>query len=99
MKSCKVSDYHSTSGLQDDYQDERQTNLIAAKAALSCFQGKAVVCSLLTYFSCAPNQPLNYSPALFETAFNAACYYIGKKDYVKALKYLNEAESTIVLHH
>ncbi|VDK34243.1 unnamed protein product [Taenia asiatica] len=95
VKSCKVSSFYQISGLQDDYQDERQTNLIAAKAALSCFQGKAVVCSLFTHFSFAPNQPLNYSPALFETAFNTACYYIGIKDYVKALKYLNEAESTI----
>uniref|UniRef100_A0A0R3WMW7 Signal recognition particle subunit SRP72 n=1 Tax=Hydatigena taeniaeformis TaxID=6205 RepID=A0A0R3WMW7_HYDTA len=73
LKSCK-----------DDYQDERQANLIAAKAALSCFLGKDVA--------------LNYSPALFETAFNAACYYIGKKDYTKALKFLNEAESTVVFH-
>ncbi|KAL5968575.1 Signal recognition particle subunit SRP72 [Taenia solium] len=69
---------HLVKSCKDDYQDERQTNLIAAKAALSCFQGKAV--------------PLNYSPALFETAFNAACYYIGIKDYVEALNYLNEAE-------
>ncbi|KAL5108500.1 Signal recognition particle subunit SRP72 [Taenia crassiceps] len=80
--ACKAASYSRVVTIcdksKDDYHDERQTNLIAAKAALSCFQGKAV--------------PLNYSPALFETAFNAACYCIGKKDYAKALKYLNEAE-------
>ncbi len=30
---------------------------------------------------------------MFETEFNAACYYIGQKDYATALKYLNKAES------
>ncbi|VDD79466.1 unnamed protein product [Mesocestoides corti] len=63
---------------QDDYQEERLTNLLAAKAALSCFQGKSA--------------PLNYSPAMFETDFNAACYFIGRRDYSSALKYLNKAE-------
>lgn len=63
----------------DDYQDERLTNLLAAKAALSYFQGKQV--------------PLNYSSALFETDYNAACYYIGSGDYKKALSHLENAES------
>ncbi|VUZ53291.1 unnamed protein product [Hymenolepis diminuta] len=62
----------------DDYQDERFTNVIAAKAALSYFQGKQV--------------PLNYSSALFETDYNAACYYIGNGEYKKAMEHLDNAE-------
>ncbi|VDN96009.1 unnamed protein product [Rodentolepis nana] len=62
----------------DDYQDERLTNILAAKAALSYFQGKQV--------------PLNYSSALFETDYNAACYYIGRGNYEKAMEYLENAE-------
>nr|CDS26274.1 signal recognition particle 72 kDa protein [Hymenolepis microstoma] len=62
----------------DDYQDERLTNILAAQAALSYFQGKQV--------------PLSYSSALFETDYNAACYYIGSGDYKKAMEYLENAE-------
>ncbi|KAM7535130.1 hypothetical protein Aperf_G00000093553 [Anoplocephala perfoliata] len=64
---------------QDDYQDERLTNLLAAKAALSFFQGEYM--------------PLTYSKGLFETEFNAACYYIGKSDYIKAKEHLQKAEN------
>lgn len=35
---------------KDDYEEERFTNLQAAKAALSCYNGKAVVCSIFNAF-------------------------------------------------
>ncbi len=36
---------------------------------------------------------MDYRPAMFETDFNAACYYIGRNDFQSASKYLSKAES------
>nr|CDS19916.1 signal recognition particle 72 kDa protein [Echinococcus granulosus] len=89
-KACKAASYSRVVAICDKILKPFPTDAYALHCKIVSLIRQDRFDDCLEFFR--KQQPLNYSPALFETAFNAACYYIGKKDYMRALKYLDEAE-------
>ncbi|THD21810.1 Signal recognition particle subunit SRP72 [Fasciola hepatica] len=63
---------------QDDYGEERLTNLAAVAAAATCFSDECL--------------DLDVASDLYEGKFNVACYHLGKGDQKLAQRFLEEAE-------
>ncbi|CAL8079594.1 unnamed protein product [Calicophoron daubneyi] len=63
---------------QDDFEEERLTNLAAVAASASCFKGT--------------NIDIDVAPEMYEAKFNLACLQIGRGNYHSAEKLLKEAE-------
>ncbi|CAH8460088.1 unnamed protein product [Schistosoma turkestanicum] len=64
---------------QDDYSEERLTNLTAVAAAESCFNNI--------------NLDLDFNPQMYEGKFNLACYQLGRGDLQLAVRLLDDAEN------
>ncbi|TPP56307.1 Signal recognition particle subunit SRP72 [Fasciola gigantica] len=65
---------------QDDYGEERLTNLAAVAAAAACFSDECL--------------DLDVASDLYEGKFNVACYHLGKGDQKLAQRFLEEAEGS-----
>ncbi|CAH8827948.1 unnamed protein product [Trichobilharzia szidati] len=65
---------------QDEYSEERLTNLAAVAAAESCFNKSYL--------------DLDVSPEMYEGKFNVACYNLGRGDSQLASQLLDDAENT-----
>ncbi|CAH8467618.1 unnamed protein product [Heterobilharzia americana] len=68
---------------QDDYSEERLTNLAAVAAAESCFNKSYL--------------DLDVNPEMYEGKFNLACYNLGRGDNQLASQLLDDAENTCKL--
>ncbi|ELU13722.1 hypothetical protein CAPTEDRAFT_98316 [Capitella teleta] len=64
---------------QDDYEEERETNMSAVQAAIQTFSEE-------------PEEDLGLREDTYELRYNAACFKLGAKQYEAAIEKLDQAE-------